>query len=50
MEMNAKSSNRDTLAPLELGSVGDLAMVPGGDVGKGSTGLGVESTSTQHIA
>jgi hypothetical protein len=34
MDMNAKSTNPDTLAPPELGSVGDLAMVPGGDVVK----------------
>ena len=51
MEMNATSTNPDTLAPPELGSVEDLVIVPeAGDAVKGSTGLGAESTSPQHKA
>jgi hypothetical protein len=36
MVMNKNPTDPDTLAPPELGSEGNLVMVPNGNVGKGS--------------
>jgi hypothetical protein len=50
METNVNPTNSDTDFLPELGSVGGLAVVTkAGDVGKGSMGLGAESTPPQHI-
>jgi hypothetical protein len=50
MEINVNSTSPYTLAPPEQRPVGDLAVVPDGNVVKGSTGLGAELSSPQQNA